>query len=163
MGLQNPDCGFEPHPACQKVSMNIYTYSSFVADVEVLGNQIKKDSIKFNCINCITRGGLALTAWLSQYIEIREIYTSGGKFVDDQFVYASKINELVNGNVLVISDLCRSGEIISKIVGDLQSNKNVKLVKVACIHYYPETSIIKPDYYAEAVFSDIYLKYPWEQ
>ena len=162
MGLQNPDCGFEPHPACQFL-MDTYTYSSFVSDTNKLKIQIENSPIKFDCINCVTRGGLALTAWLSQALGIRSIYTAGGKFEGREFIYSSNMSDDLYGNVLIVSDLCRSGQIIKKIRDDILLIHRVNLAKIACLHYYPDTSIIRPDFFAGEAFSEFYLKYPWEQ
>jgi hypoxanthine phosphoribosyltransferase len=140
----------------------IYTYSQFSKDIKILSSIIDKSGYKFDCINCITRGGLAATAWLSQSLRIREVYTCGGKYEGTDFIFSTQINPSIWGKVLLVSDLCRTGQIVSKLKEESLKNNRVTGVKIACLHYYPEDSIIKPDFFVVEGTKDCFINYPWE-
>jgi len=103
-------------------------------------NKIKHHSPQIVKIFAIPRGGLPLGVHLSNYLNIDLITT--------ETEYA-KYNPK---NVLVVDDLCDSGETLNKF----------KLSLSCCIFVKPRR-IIEPNIYIKEVKNNIWIVFPWEK
>lgn len=140
-----------------------YHLDDFSRDIKTLANNIKLGTKKYDSIIALTRGGIVPAGWISQYLGVRKVGTVGGYFNNnDEFVYKTILNGDIYGKTLLVSDLCKSGLIINKVKEDIAVNTEIECVDVACIHFFPKSSSIKPDYYVNSIQEDLYVVYPWE-
>ena len=98
---------------------------------------IKLKNIKFDKIHGLSRGGLIPAVILSHKLSIP---------------YTNQIDE----NTLVVDDICDSGETLSKLTTQYK-------VKTATLHYKPIISKYTPTAYADSIYSDKWVIYPWEE
>ena len=112
------------------------SWDKFEEGCQLLAKQIKKSDTEIKTIFGIPRGGLCIAVRLSHILSIPMI---------KNFSY-------VNKNTLIVDDIADSGKTLSGF--------NSKYNK-ATLHYKPESSIIKPDFFAYKTKS--WIVYPWEK
>jgi len=117
-------------------------------DIEALvGNlveQINKMNKKPFYIYGIPRGGTIPAVWLS--------HKTGIDYYQLNSAQISKTADL--SHILIVDDICDSGETIKKI------KENFPKCQTATL-YYKETAIDKPDIYGETVGEE-WIVFPWE-
>jgi len=152
----------------QNTESIIYDLNTFTKDIRTLADQIIATNIKYDAIICVTRGGVVPTGYLSQYLTIKKIYTCGGYFDKDKNFAFTNPPTKVSGNILMISDMCKSGETLQKIIEGYQNlseieNEEKIQIDTACLHYFPATSkTVIPKYYVYKLAKNVFIKYPWE-
>ena len=112
--------------------------------VDNLAEQINQLDKKPFYIYGIPRGGAIPSVWLSHKLGI--------KYQQINSAQISKIADL--SHILIVDDICDSGETIKKI------KENFPKCQTATL-YYKETAIDKPDIYGETV-EDEWIVFPWE-
>jgi len=112
--------------------------------VDKLAEQINRMEKKPFYLYGVPRGGLIPATWLS--------HKTGIKYQQINSIQISKIADL--SHILIIDDICDSGETIKKIKEDFPKCQTATL-------YYKETAIDKPDIYGEISTYD-WLYFPWE-
>lgn len=105
--------------------------------VTSIANQIKAKKLKIEFIKGVQRGGLIPAVLLSHKLNIPMIS-----------------NGILGSNVLVVDDICDSGETLADI-------KNYKCY-TATIHH-KQSAIVIPDFHYSLVPDDIWIVYPWEE
>ena len=112
--------------------------------VNKLAGQINRMEKKPFYLYGVPRGGLIPATWLS--------HKTGIKYQQINSSQISKIADL--SHILIIDDICDSGETIKKI------KENFPKCQTATL-YYKETAIDKPNIYGEIVGEE-WLVFPWE-
>ena len=102
--------------------------------VEQLYHNILESGIKFDSVYGLPRGGLTPAVMLSHKMGIPY----------DNF-----------GKVLVVDDICDSGETLRPYISEPHQY-------TAVLHYKPHTSKTIPDFYAFHYSIDAWIVYPWE-
>ena len=106
--------------------------------IESIAYRIKTSSIEINSISGLPRGGLIPAVMLSHKLNI-PLYSLG----------------TVVGNILVVDDICDSGETLHKF-------KHESNVYTATIHH-KQTASVEPTFWYSLVRGDAWIVYPWEQ
>ena len=120
------------------------SWNDIEALVDNLVEQINQLDKKPFYIYGIPRGGAIPGVWLSQKIKIKY-----------QQINSSQISKTADlSHILIVDDICDSGETIKKI------KENFPKCQTATL-YYKETAIDKPDIYGETVGEE-WVVFPWE-
>ena len=107
--------------------------------VDILAKQITKSGYQIEYIFGLQRGGLIPAVLLSHKLNI------------------PMTQELTRQNILVVDDICDSGETFKEFF--LEYPNSI----FACLHFKPHTSSFNPDFSANKFFSDAWIVYPWEK
>jgi hypoxanthine phosphoribosyltransferase len=121
------------------------SWNDIEALVDNLAEQINQLDKKPFYIYGIPRGGAIPGVWLSHKLGI--------KYQQINSAQISKTADL--SHILIVDDICDSGETIKKI------KENFPKCQTATL-YYKETAIDKPDIYGETVEEE-WLVFPWEE
>ena len=113
--------------------------------IEELSTQILNLDRKPFYIYGVPRGGLIPATWLS--------HKTGIKYYQINAAQISKLADL--SHILIIDDICDTGETIKKL------QKNYPKCRTATL-YCKESSPIKPDYYGKLIGEE-WLQFPWEE
>lgn len=119
--------------------------------------QILQELNTFDKFVIITRGGLVVAGMLSQYLNSRYYDTLCIKSYSDD--HKQKQLKVIKSNptqdkVLIIDDIVDSGKSI-ELAKEIYPNS-----KIFALHYKPDNSSIKPDYFFWK--TDKWIVYPWE-
>ena len=120
------------------------SWNDIEALVDNLAEQINKMDKKPFYIYGVPRGGAIPAVWLS--------HKTGIDYYQLNSAQISKTADL--SHILIIDDICDSGETIKKL------KENFPKCQTATL-YYKETAIEKPDIYGE-VTGEEWLVFPWE-
>jgi len=107
--------------------------------VNLLAKQITNSTYQIDYIFGLQRGGLIPAVMLSHKLNI------------------PMTQELTRQNILVVDDICDSGETFKEFF--LEYPNSI----FACLHFKPHTSSFNPDFSANKFFSDAWIVYPWER
>ena len=113
--------------------------------IEKLSTQILNLDKKPFYIYGVPRGGLIPATWIS--------HKTGIKYYQINAAQISKMADL--SHILIIDDICDTGETIKKL------QENYPKCRTATL-YCKESSPIKPDYYGELIGEE-WLHFPWEE
>jgi hypoxanthine phosphoribosyltransferase len=113
----------------------------------------------------ISRGGLVPVRLFSDYLDnhtvgiIRVVFYKGINEREKEPKIEQPLSlDIRDKRVLLVDDVADTGHSL-KVAIEYIKSLGPKEVKVACIHYKPN-SIFKPEYYAEE--TDKWIDYPWE-
>ena len=120
------------------------SWNDIEALVDNLAEQINKMDKKPFYIYGVPRGGAIPAVWLS--------HKTGIDYYQLNSAQISKTADL--SHILIVDDICDSGETIKKL------KENFPKCQIATL-YYKETAIDKPDIYGEISTYD-WLYFPWE-
>tara|TARA_Y100001972_G_C7599771_1_gene300565 strand:+ start:124 stop:558 length:435 start_codon:yes stop_codon:yes gene_type:complete len=120
------------------------SWNDIEEQVDKLAKQINRMEQKPFYLYGVPRGGLIPATWLS--------HKTGIKYQQISSAQISKIADL--SHIMIIDDICDSGETIKKI------KENFPKCQTATL-YHKETAIDKPDIYGEISTYD-WLYFPWE-
>ena len=112
--------------------------------VDKLAKQINKMDKKPLYIYGIPRGGAIPAVWLS--------HKTGIDYYQLNSAQISRTADL--SHILIVDDICDSGETIKKLKNNFPKCQTATL-------YYKETAINKPDIYGQSIEEE-WLVFPWE-
>ena len=139
-----------------------YSYSEFIVDISNLSNQIKE--YKPDAILAVARGGLTISHFLAQALNIRRVLTLNSIHYDND----KKLDSLEIFNipslssykkVVIVDDIIDSGETLKEILLLLQNRYQHCEFKLATI-FYKSTAVIKADYSVKEAFD--WIDFFWE-
>ena len=125
-----------------------YSYDEFSKDIKELSNQIKNYSP--DALISIARGGMTMGHFISEELEMREIYTINSVHYEkdkklDYFIIKN-IPDLSNHKkIILLDDISDSGETLQHIIKILQKQYPQIEIKTATI-FYKNTSVLIPDF-----------------
>jgi uncharacterized protein len=137
-----------------------WSFEKFDNQCKVLASSIKDKSIQIEALCAIARGGIVPARILSNYLQVKRIYTIGLEYKNSQrheLLYYS-YPEIKENTILLIEDFLETGRSLQKGKQDLQ--KQGKLVFTACLAYSHHTEII-PDF-SFGVFEHL-PRLPWDE
>ena len=117
-----------------------YNWYDIETAVDRLAYQIKTSNLEISYIKGLQRGGLIPAVLLSHKLNIPMVS-----------------NGVLDNSVLVVDDICDSGETFAEISKQYPNNK------FACLHFKPHTSCFNPDLAASIFPFDDWIVYPWER
>ncbi len=142
--------------------MFYYTYNEFLEDINKLAKRIKRENFKYDWIVAMSRGGIVPAGYLSQLLDMSTITTTRGEITGQTYQNAFLPIRQVSGNVLLVSDLLRTGKTIGPAKQRIEDNYNIKQLDILCLHYFPRTSILVPKYFSHKMPNKHFVTYPWE-
>lgn len=141
-----------------------YTYKQIENLLLKIIKDIKKD--KIDLIIAISRGGLIPAAYLAYALDVKNVIAisvssyKNKKQTKLKMINAPNKKDLLNKNILVIDDICDSGNTLVFIEDYLKKNK-AKNIKTATIFLNKKKSKYVPDYYGEE--TTIWIVFPWDK
>jgi len=130
------------------IKKRFYTPEEFLKDTKTLAKEIAK--FEPEVIVAIARGGLTFAHYLSEILDIREVYSINSvgyerdRKLDNIKVYNIP-NLPKNKRVLVVDDIADSGETLKEVMKNLKEKNPTCSFKVATL-FYKKTSIFQPDF-----------------
>lgn len=143
-----------------------YKIQDFHKDSTELAELIRSSSVKYDAYISMMRGGLMPSMYIIQRMNSREISFIGGRFDENNKFTLDYIPlRKFKGNILLISDLVKSGKTIQKCIDYLKQNSNegIKTIDLAAIHYFPTVSSIAPKYFIHEYKEDLFIEFPWDE
>jgi len=119
-----------------KIHLSWVTIEELINDLCI---QIAQSDIHVEYIFGLQRGGLIPAVMLSHRLSI------------------PMTQDPTKQNVLVVDDICDSGETFKEFYIEYPN------AKFACLHFKPHTSDFRPNFFANGFYSDNWIVYPWER
>jgi xanthine phosphoribosyltransferase len=142
--------------------MRYYGFEEFFGDVKKIAYEVKP--YNFDAFLAIARGGMTFGHFLAHALDTREVYAlnsihyEGSKKLD--FVKIFNIPDLSRAkSVLILDDIADSGETLTEIKKTLKKLYPNIDVKIATL-LYKETSIIRPDFFAQKTTE--WIEFLWD-
>jgi xanthine phosphoribosyltransferase len=139
-----------------------YSFKEFQKDIDILSSAIKKYNP--DCLVAIARGGLTLSHFLGEKLNMRSVYTINSIHYDgekklDTFEIKN-IPDLNNHKkIVLVDDISDSGETLKEIIDILKIEYPKIEIKVATVFYKP-TSLVIPDF--KVRIADKWIVFFWE-
>lgn len=127
-------------------------WETYYRKLKDLSEKVSKDY--FDYVVCIGRGGFLIGDYLSRKLEKPLAVIMASSYVDKTNKQKDLIwselasSQVVTGHVLLVDDLCDSGETLQEIKKVVSYHSNVSGVKTATI-WVKEKSKFTPDYFVE--------------
>jgi len=143
--------------------MKYYSYENFKADTNTL---IKKvESLHFEAIVAIARGGLTLSHAMAEGLDIRQVQSIRTELYDkslkrESITISGKCKFENVKRVLVIDDISDSGDTLSAVMKYLQNEHKEIEFKSATL-FYKKTSIYEPHFWINE--ADDWIDFFWER
>ena len=137
------------------------TWNDILEDSRKLANILKHNRINFDCIVCVTRGGMIPATILAHELNIKYIDTvcisSYQSHQQQDIICLKPINDATKkfSNIVVIDELVDSGNTIKYIKNQLPN-------AYYCSLYVKEQSKNEVDLYIKQFSQDNWLNFPWE-
>lgn len=155
-----------------------YQYTDMIGDIHRINRGISLSGWKPNYIMGITRGGLIPAIHMSHWWEVPLIVcnktTRDNKIGNDNNNdWVKTVNNLINGindiNILVVDDICDSGEtfdvIKTEILKESHINDVQNYLRFASLIYNESGKEFVPDWYGTTINkmeNPVWIVYPWE-
>jgi xanthine phosphoribosyltransferase len=138
-----------------------YQYDEFLSDLNRFVTEM--GSYKPDIILAIARGGVTFGHFLSEKLNIRELYTLNSIYYDDTIKRNDiKIYNIPNlppkSEVLVVDDIADSGETLHEVMRRLQEKYPSVLFKTGVL-FYKEKAIYQPDFKVKR--ADDWIQFFW--
>ena len=115
--------------------------------IELINARIDLSPIKF--VYGPPRGGLPIAVHVAHHLDLQLI-------LNDRILKYDLITSTTSPRILIVDDICDSGETLTKL---LAMNGNIK---TATLFKKPRATVI-PDVYVEEVSNDTWIVFPWEK
>lgn len=142
--------------------MRFYSYEEFKCDVNMLAKEIKV--YEPDVILAIARGGMTLGHFLSEALEMRNLYSINSIHYEEtrklDTINIFNIPDLSNAKrVVVVDDIIDSGETMIEIKRVLAKMYPEVDIKVASV-FYKEKALLRPDFAARAATE--WIEFFWD-
>ena len=127
-----------------------YSWQNFTDDVKILSGKIMQNGNVPEKIFAIKRGGAFLGTSLSYIMDRPVYYVAGSEGLN--------LNELSSSRVLIVDDICDTGNTFSKIT---KGTKNFK----TCSLFFNVKQNFRVDYFSRKIDRDeekYWIVFPWE-
>ncbi|MDE1869173.1 MAG: phosphoribosyltransferase [Candidatus Micrarchaeota archaeon] len=133
-----------------------------------VSDEIKWSGYKVDVAIALARGGLAPTRLVADMLGIRDVisikvehwFETAEQDKVAEVKYGYKL-DLSGKNVLIVDDICDTGDSFVAAKKYVQENFNPKEVRTAALQYIKQTAKYEPDYYAYAAEEWAWMAYPW--
>jgi hypoxanthine phosphoribosyltransferase len=140
------------------------SWDATIAHCEELAAKIR--DFKPQMIIGLSRGGLVPARIMSDLLDVKEVgilgvtfYKAMGKPSDFPRITQELTMDLAGKRILIVDDVADTGRSLM-VAKDYLRRKGVKEIKIATIHYKPN-SVFKPDYFVASTTA--WIVYPWER
>lgn len=150
----------------EKLPCTFITWEEVYNLCHQLARQLRKTNFRIDVIVAIGRGGYVPGRVLSDMLGINDLtgFTMEhyqGAYKQHEAFVKSPLNADVNGrNVLLIDDVCDSGDTFEIGIEHIRHSSAVNEMRTAALHHKSVSKYI-PDFYAEEVNEWRWLIYPW--
>lgn len=139
-----------------------YTYDLFISDTKVLID--KCNSFQPDIILAVARGGLTLSHFMAQAMNIRNLFSLNSIHYNNETKLDTfeifNIPDLSNiKKVLIVDDIVDSGETMVEILKILKNKFSNTEFKIATL-FYKKTALIQPDFSVKEV--NCWIDFFWE-
>ena len=143
------------------------TWEDYFKLCDSLVEQVKNEG--YTDIIAISRGGLIPAQYLAYKLDIKRVHVFGvssykGQTQDRFEIYQEIDTHFSDKNkVLIVDDIADTGKTLYYCL-DYYSVKlyYAQKVHICSLHYKPQNSIIKPEYYAQTVENNTWVVYPYD-
>jgi hypothetical protein len=140
-----------------------YTWEEMRRDVNVLARDIVLDKFDPNVIVGLSRGGLTPGVMLSHWF--KKPFKSVTSALRDFPEWEDYLPRPTDERVLIVDDICDSGETFHKMRGHITKKANGVDVRFATLWWNNECNF-EPTYYVKEIAKDstnTWVHFPWEQ
>lgn len=134
--------------------------------IDIISNKAQE---KFDLVVGISRGGIIPALFMSETynipldIIVASSYTVDGehttlKLGEPSYLCFPDITK--KGSILIVDDLCDSGETMQRVV-NLYRSKGFENVKTAVL-FYKKSSKFDPDYFVAGADDKVWIRFPYE-
>jgi len=128
-----------------------YSCKDFQQDCNKLVLKFKKDNYTPKTIIAIARGGLSFAHYLSELLDIRDVFCINSiSYEKQQQLSTIKIFNIPTikekTDILIVDDICDSGKTLKETTKLLQNKNPLSTIKTATL-FYKEGAIFKPDFF----------------
>ncbi len=139
-----------------------YSYDLFKNDTQVLVNKCKV--FEPDILLAIARGGLTLSHFMSQAMNIRNLFTLNSIHYEketklDTFNIFNIPDLSFAKRVLIIDDIIDSGETMKEVLKLLKDKFPHVEFKIATL-FYKKSALIQPDFYVKE--ANVWIDFFWE-
>ncbi len=151
-----------------KIPVKLVSWDEVIDWSWKLGNMIRKDGYSPDIVVALARGGYVPARLLCDLLDIDNLisvqsqhWTEAAKREEKAIIkYPYKI-DLTGYKVLVVDDICDTGESLILAKEYIMENWNPIKVNTATLQWISNVAKVKPDYYAMEVKKWIWFQYPW--
>ena len=151
-----------------RIPVKLVSWEDIVDWAWELAEKIRKDGYKPDIIVALARGGYVPARLLCDFLDVENLvsiqsqhWTEAAKKEERAIIkYPYKI-DLSGHRVLVVDDICDTGESLILAKNYILENWNPSEVRIATLQWISPVAKIKPDYYAIEVKDWTWFQYPW--
>ncbi|RLG83013.1 MAG: phosphoribosyltransferase [Thermoprotei archaeon] len=151
-----------------RVPVKLVSWEDIVNWAWELANKIRKDGYRPDVIIALARGGYVPARLLCDFLDVENLisiqsqhWTEAAKKEERAIIkYPYKI-DLSGHRVLVVDDICDTGESLILAKNYILENWNPVELKIATLQWISPVAKIKPDYYTIEVKDWTWFQYPW--
>jgi xanthine phosphoribosyltransferase len=141
--------------------LRYYSYNEFISDLKSVLPVLKEE--EFDAIVSIARGGATIGHFLSEALELRELYAINSILYDDkeklEIITISSIPNLDGkAKVLIVDDICDSGTTL-KSVSELLSKEYEFIDFKSLAIFYKDSAVFTPDFRLQE--ADDWIEFFW--
>lgn len=130
-------------------------------------NEIKRSGVRIGVVLGVARGGLLPAVILSHMLEVpmkTASYSSKkGKGDDKNHDNLLPAVDTLDGSVLIVDDICDSGQTLSEIVAHFQK-QNTQALTAVLFHKIHDNQVALPDFFWRKIDSDSgWITFPFER
>ena len=151
-----------------KVNTKLVRWEEVVEWARKLAEEIKKSGWRPDVIVAISRGGYVPARLLCDFLDLHDLVSvqvlhwgKAAEITAKAHVKYPLNLDLSGKKVLVVDDICDTGDSIIVARKHVEENCKPAEVKVAVMQWISPIAKIKPDYYVDEVKEWIWYQYPW--
>lgn len=151
-----------------KIPVKVVDWGTVSRWTEILSGKIRDSGYKVDVAVALARGGLAPARLVSDMLGIRDIMSIKVEHWVDTAAHQKEAKirypykaDLKGKSVLIIDDICDTGESFAVSMRHVKDNFSPKSIKTAAMQYIKSTSKFTPDFYTETVRDWTWFMYPW--
>jgi hypoxanthine phosphoribosyltransferase len=150
----------------EELPATLITWEEVYSLCRQLVRQLRKASFRIDVIVAIARGGYVPGRILSDMLGIHDLTSFKiehyqGAYKQHEAFVKYPLNADINGrNVLLLDDVCDSGDTFAVGVEHIRLSDTVNEMRTAALHLKTVSKFI-PDFYVETVSEWRWLVYPW--
>ncbi len=133
------------------MTKKFYSYEEFIKDIEILNSKLANSDIV--AIVGLARGGLTFAHFLSEKLNIRELYSVQAisyngehKLAQIKISNLPDLSHLAKGKILLVDDISDSGRTLTE-VNRLFSEKYINLEIITATLFLGEKSTFEPTFW----------------
>lgn len=151
-----------------RIPVKLVSWEDIVNWAWKLAEKIRKDGYRPDIIVALARGGYVPARLLCDLLDVENLvsiqsqhWTEAAKREERAIIkYPYKI-DLRGHKVLIVDDICDTGESLILAKNYILENWNPDEVKIATLQWISPVAKIRPDYYTVEVKDWTWFQYPW--